>query len=115
MCCSRLRPACSGVARLGGELLCTERTSGRQQQAADAAQGAQQPGLQQESGEDVPASGAERAQQADLAGAAQAEGPGLGKPLSAADLAPWDISIMPDGTGLPPGSVADTLMVGNST
>jgi cytochrome c len=39
-----------------------------------------------------------------FAGAAQAEGPGLGKPLSAADLAPWDISIMPDGTGLPPGS-----------
>ena len=39
-----------------------------------------------------------------FAGAAQAEGPGLGKPLSAADLAPWDISVMPDGSGLPPGS-----------
>jgi cytochrome c len=32
------------------------------------------------------------------------EGPGLGQPVSAADLAPWDISIQPDGTGLPPGS-----------
>ena len=32
------------------------------------------------------------------------EGPGLGEPISAADLAPWDISIQPDGTGLPSGS-----------
>lgn len=31
-------------------------------------------------------------------------GPGLGEPISAADLAPWDISIQPDGAGLPPGS-----------
>jgi hypothetical protein len=31
-------------------------------------------------------------------------GPGLGKPISPADLAPWDITIMPDGTGLPAGS-----------
>src|SRR5512134_1659884 len=31
-------------------------------------------------------------------------GPGLGEPISAEDLAPWDISIQPDGTGLPPGS-----------
>lgn len=31
-------------------------------------------------------------------------GPGLGTPISAEDLAPWDISIQPDGTGLPPGS-----------
>ena len=30
--------------------------------------------------------------------------PKLGMPISPADLAPWDISIMPDGTGLPPGS-----------
>jgi cytochrome c len=40
-------------------------------------------------------------------GAAQAgaqEGPGLGEPITAADLAPWDVSIQPDGTGLPPGS-----------
>jgi mono/diheme cytochrome c family protein len=32
------------------------------------------------------------------------EGPGLGEPISAEDLAPWDISIQPDGAGLPPGS-----------
>jgi cytochrome c len=38
------------------------------------------------------------------AGVAWAEGPNLGKPISPADLAPWDIHIMPDGTGLPPGS-----------
>ncbi|HVY65534.1 MAG TPA: cytochrome c [Gammaproteobacteria bacterium] len=31
-------------------------------------------------------------------------GPGLGQPVSAADAAAWDISIQPDGTGLPPGS-----------
>src|SRR5215471_4024709 len=30
--------------------------------------------------------------------------PKLGKPISPADIAPWDISIMPDGTGLPAGS-----------
>src|SRR5919106_6859606 len=29
---------------------------------------------------------------------------GLGKPISEAEIAPWDISIMPDGSGLPPGS-----------
>jgi cytochrome c len=33
-----------------------------------------------------------------------AEGPNLGKPIDPADIAAWDISIMPDGTGLPPGS-----------
>src|SRR5438128_12554788 len=33
-----------------------------------------------------------------------AQGPNLGKPISPADIAAWDISIMPDGTGLPPGS-----------
>ena len=38
------------------------------------------------------------------AGAALADGPNLGKPISPAELAPWDITIMPDGTGLPPGS-----------
>jgi hypothetical protein len=32
------------------------------------------------------------------------EGPNLGMPLSPADIAPWDIDIEPDGTGLPPGS-----------
>jgi cytochrome c len=38
------------------------------------------------------------------AGASAAEGPGLGQPISEADLAPWDITVMPDGTGLPAGS-----------
>ena len=37
------------------------------------------------------------------AGAALAEGPDLGKPIDRADIAAWDISIQPDGTGLPPG------------
>jgi cytochrome c len=37
------------------------------------------------------------------AGAALAEGPNLGKPIDPADIAPWDISILPDGAGLPPG------------
>lgn len=31
-------------------------------------------------------------------------GPGLGKPASKAQVAAWDISIGPDGVGLPPGS-----------
>src|SRR4051812_38206262 len=39
-----------------------------------------------------------------LATAAYAvETPMLGKPISPADMAPWDRSIGPDGTGLPPG------------
>jgi mono/diheme cytochrome c family protein len=38
------------------------------------------------------------------AGAAAAEGPGLGKPVSPSDLEAWDIFVLPDGTGLPPGS-----------
>src|SRR5437588_5385911 len=33
-----------------------------------------------------------------------AEGPGLGQPVSEADLALWDLSISPDGKGLPSGS-----------
>ena len=33
-----------------------------------------------------------------------ADGPGLGQPVTEADLANWDISIGPDGVGLPPGS-----------
>ena len=37
-------------------------------------------------------------------GGACADGPGLGKPITPQELAPWDIHIMPDGTGLPPGS-----------
>jgi cytochrome c553 len=36
--------------------------------------------------------------------AAFAQGPNLGKPIDPAEIAAWDISILPDGTGLPPGS-----------
>jgi cytochrome c len=36
--------------------------------------------------------------------ASAADTPGLGKPISEADLALWDISIPPDGKGLPAGS-----------
>jgi S-disulfanyl-L-cysteine oxidoreductase SoxD len=39
-----------------------------------------------------------------LAARAQAEGPDLGQPVSLQDIAAWDISIGPDGSGLPPGS-----------
>jgi S-disulfanyl-L-cysteine oxidoreductase SoxD len=40
-----------------------------------------------------------------LAGAAHAaDTPGLGKPVSEADLKLWDISVGPDGKGLPPGT-----------
>jgi mono/diheme cytochrome c family protein len=42
--------------------------------------------------------------QTPVAGGLQASGPGLGTPISEADIAPWDISILPDGTGLPAGS-----------
>jgi cytochrome c len=38
------------------------------------------------------------------AGTAAAETPGLGKPISEADIAAWNIDVLPDGTGLPPGS-----------
>jgi S-disulfanyl-L-cysteine oxidoreductase SoxD len=38
------------------------------------------------------------------AGGASAETPNLGKPISEADISAWDISIQPDGTGLPKGS-----------
>jgi cytochrome c len=38
------------------------------------------------------------------ADAAAQPGPGLGQTISAEDLAPWDISIQPDGAGLPAGS-----------
>ena len=31
-------------------------------------------------------------------------GPNLGKPITAAELAAWDINVLADGTGLPPGS-----------
>jgi cytochrome c len=32
------------------------------------------------------------------------QGPGLGQPISNEDLAPWDISVQPNGAGLPAGS-----------
>ena len=38
------------------------------------------------------------------AGAALAQSPGLGKPLTEADIKQWDIAILPDGSNLPPGS-----------
>jgi hypothetical protein len=38
------------------------------------------------------------------AGAAIAESPGLGQKITEQDIKPWDISILPDGTNLPPGS-----------
>src|SRR5258706_11149077 len=37
-----------------------------------------------------------------------ADTPGLGKPVSEADLALWDMSIGPDGKGLPAGSGTPT-------
>ena len=39
-----------------------------------------------------------------MTGASLAETPNFGKPIDEAAIAPWDISIMPDGTGLPKGS-----------
>jgi cytochrome c len=39
-------------------------------------------------------------------GAALAQTPNLGTPLTAADLAAWNISVLPDGSGLPAGSGA---------
>jgi S-disulfanyl-L-cysteine oxidoreductase SoxD len=36
--------------------------------------------------------------------AASAQAPQFGLPIAPADIAPWDISIGPDGAGLPPGS-----------
>src|SRR5579859_13844 len=41
------------------------------------------------------------------------QGPNLGKPISPEDLASWDISIGPDGVGLPPGS--GTVQQGEAT
>jgi len=38
------------------------------------------------------------------AGIALADSPRLGQPVTEADLAKWDLSIGPDGVGLPPGS-----------
>lgn len=39
-----------------------------------------------------------------MSGASLAETPNLGKPIDEAAVANWDISILPDGTGLPKGS-----------
>src|SRR5690348_5026382 len=39
-----------------------------------------------------------------LGTAIAAENPKFGQPIAAADSAAWDISIAPDGAGLPPGS-----------
>jgi mono/diheme cytochrome c family protein len=38
------------------------------------------------------------------AGVALAESPKLGKPITQADLAEWDINVLPDGSNLPAGS-----------
>ena len=38
------------------------------------------------------------------AGIALAQSPKIGKPITEADIAQWDIAVLPDGTGLPPGS-----------
>jgi S-disulfanyl-L-cysteine oxidoreductase SoxD len=38
------------------------------------------------------------------AGAALAQNAGLGKPITEQDIKHWDIAVLPDGTGLPPGS-----------
>ncbi len=40
--------------------------------------------------------------------AVAADLPGLGKPVTEADLALWDMSVGPDGKGLPPGSGTST-------
>jgi len=37
-------------------------------------------------------------------GVALAQSPGLGKPLTEADIKQWDIAVLPDGSNLPPGS-----------
>jgi mono/diheme cytochrome c family protein len=42
-----------------------------------------------------------------------AQSPNLGKPISPADFASWDISIPPDGAGLPAGS--GTVKAGEAT
>ncbi|MFL6798864.1 MAG: c-type cytochrome [Xanthobacteraceae bacterium] len=41
-------------------------------------------------------------------GPAGSETPGLGKSISEADIAAWNIDVLPDGTGLPPGSGTPT-------
>jgi cytochrome c len=39
-----------------------------------------------------------------IAGSAVSAGPNLGTPLQPGELAAWDINVLPDGRGLPPGS-----------
>ncbi len=39
-----------------------------------------------------------------VAGLASAQSPNLGKKITEADIKQWDTAILPDGTGLPPGS-----------
>ena len=39
-----------------------------------------------------------------VSSAAFAQAPNLGKPINRAEIAAWDINILPDGAGLPPGS-----------
>jgi cytochrome c len=41
-----------------------------------------------------------------LAGPALAEPLGLGRPALPEEIAAWDVNVMPDGTGLPPGSMS---------
>ena len=41
-----------------------------------------------------------------VAPANAADAPQFGKPVTPADIAAWDISIGPDGAGLPPGHCA---------
>lgn len=38
-----------------------------------------------------------------ISGAAAAQSPNLGKPITEEEAAAWDLSILPDGTGLPAG------------
>jgi cytochrome c len=40
----------------------------------------------------------------ELPAAAIPDGPGLGRPATAAHVAAWDMDVMPDGAGLPPGA-----------
>src|ERR1700736_6385990 len=39
-----------------------------------------------------------------VSSAALADGPNLGRVVAPEEVAPWDISVSPDGAGLPPGS-----------
>jgi S-disulfanyl-L-cysteine oxidoreductase SoxD len=38
------------------------------------------------------------------AGTAAAQTPALGKPITEAEITAWNLDVLPDGTGLPPGS-----------